>query len=288
MSQIIWLASYPKSGNTWLRLLLRALRDDADTPELMGAINESTIASNREVFERVTGLVSSELLRDEAAQMRPAVYRQLAMASEQTLMMKVHDRFDSPAVGAADFPVEVTQAVVYLTRDPRDVCVSFAHHLGLSVDQTLARMRKESLYLDSGAEPLAEQLPQWLGRWDRHVSSWLDNSSLVKPILVRYESLLSDPLATLTALIPQLGLSATVERIRSAIERCQFDRLAAVERKQGFAERPDPAIPFFRSGNAGGWTKTLTPDQAQTICREFGPMMRRLEYDPDLASESYQ
>jgi len=213
--------------------------------------------------------------------MRPAVYRQLAAASPQEVIMKVHDRFDSPAVGgAAEFPAEITQAVVYLVRDPRDVCVSFAHHLGLTVEQTLARMVSESLYLDSGSEPLIEQLPQWLGRWDRHVNSWTRNN-LIKPIVVRYEDLLSDPQATLASVLARLSWDFSDSRIQSAIARCQFDRLVRAESTAGFTERPDPSTRFFRSGKSGGWSESLSAQQAQTIGREFGPTMRDLGYDPD-------
>lgn len=277
MSRIVWLASYPKSGNTWLRLLLRQVRSAAMGPVALNASDDSLIISRRETFERVTGLISSELQRDELDLLRPLVCWAMARQSPDTIYLKVHDRFDSPALGGPDPPADIPQIALYIVRDPRDVCVSFAHHLGLSIEETLTRMVNDRLYLSGGVLPHVDQFPQWLGRWDRHVQSWVDQTSVRLEVL-RYEDMLADPVACLDRVLDAIGLAADGDVVRRAIDQCAFSRLAESEQQSGFAERPAQSVRFFRSGKAGGWRNVLTPAQNDRLIAEFGDVMRRYGY----------
>jgi hypothetical protein len=260
-----------------MRLLLAALRRGNAPDGLLGGLDDDVIASQREVFERVTGLVSSELQAAEVAALRPQVYRRLAQASPEPLLLKVHDRFESAAVGPQAFPPGQARALVYLVRDPRDVCVSFAHHLGLPVEETLQRMLRESLHLNGGELPQSDQFEQWLGRWDRHVSGWLDQRC-ADVLMVRYEDLLCDTVAVLARVIERIGIPATTHDLEQAVARCRFDRLVETEAREGFAERSGPSLRFFRSGRSGSWRDVLTAEQAARIEAEFGVVMRRLGY----------
>lgn len=277
MSGIVWLASYPKSGNTWLRLLLRQIRNNDRGPVLLNAVDDSLIVSRRETFERVTGLVSSELRREELDLLRPRVLCTMARQSPGTLYLKVHDRFESPALGTAVLPADVPQIAIYIVRDPRDVCVSFAHHLGLGIEETLSRMVNDRLHLSGGAVPHVDQFPQWLGRWDLHVQSWVDQSS-VKVEVLRYEDMLADPMDSVGRVLRAIGLDPEPGVVARAVEQCAFSRLAESEQRTGFAERPAQSVRFFRSGKAGGWRDALTPDQAGRVVSEFGDVMRRFGY----------
>jgi hypothetical protein len=191
--------------------------------------------------------------------------------------LKVHDSYDSAAIGGLDFPLDCSRAVIYLLRDPRDVCVSLAHHLGVTIDQALSMMGNDQLSLNRQGVPLPEQFAQWLGRWDRHVQAWLERCPMT-PLCLRYEDLLQDTAASLRRVLAWTAQTADEEAIGRAIERCRFSRLAAEEARSGFAERPRQSVRFFRSGRAGGWRDTLTVSQAARIESEFGPVMRRMGY----------
>ncbi len=281
MSHLVWLASYPKSGNTWLRLLLRQVRNQAQGPVDLRAYDDSLIVSRRETFERVTGLVSSELLPAELVQLRPQVCWHFARQSPEPVYLKAHDRFDAPELGFAGAPGDIRQTAIYIVRDPRDVCVSFAHHIGLPIDETLTRMLNDRLYLSGGEMPQVEQFPQWLGRWDGHVQSWVDQDE-VRLELLRYEDMLADPTSCLRRILQTIGLEADPMSVQRAVAQCEFSQLAKSEQRTGFVERPAQAAKFFRSGTAGGWRQALTPEQSDRIALEFGAVMRRFGYLDDI------
>ena len=78
IKKIIWLASYPKSGNTWIRLFLDNIRSGSDQPADINHISVSRIASSRALFDQYAGINSSDLNDDEIERYRPQVYRLMA------------------------------------------------------------------------------------------------------------------------------------------------------------------------------------------------------------------
>ena len=81
--KIIWLASYPKSGNTWFRVFLSNLLSHSDKPADINNLYATPIASNRELFDEATGISSSELTLDEIDNLRPLVYEFYARTAEE-------------------------------------------------------------------------------------------------------------------------------------------------------------------------------------------------------------
>ncbi|HJX72016.1 MAG TPA: hypothetical protein VJ346_08695, partial [Bacteroidales bacterium] len=69
--KIVWLASYPKSGNTWFRIFLTNLLNHTNEPVDINNLYPSTIASSRSLFDEATGLESSDLTLDEIELLRP-------------------------------------------------------------------------------------------------------------------------------------------------------------------------------------------------------------------------
>ncbi|NOZ51459.1 MAG: sulfotransferase domain-containing protein, partial [Chloroflexi bacterium] len=83
MNGIIWLASYPKSGNTWMRVFLTNYLRDSDEPAEINNLDGGPIASARDIFDRVIGVESSDLTAEEIDRFRPAVYEQVAAESDE-------------------------------------------------------------------------------------------------------------------------------------------------------------------------------------------------------------
>ena len=100
MGDLVWLASYPKSGNTWFRILLANLLDGADGPIDINGITTGVIASGRWAFDDVLGVPSADLTADEVDALRPAVFRAIA-ASEGRSYHKIHDAL-VPVPGAEE------------------------------------------------------------------------------------------------------------------------------------------------------------------------------------------
>lgn len=260
-----WLVSYPKSGNTWLRLMLASLMAGGAAVDINASALASGVCSHAEMDEFL-GIESSELTAAEIAAAQPALLAAIAAAAGQTLLLrKVHDRFWHTAAGAPVFPPRLSRAAVYLVRDPRDVAVSYAHHRGVGVDDIIALMADRSSMLARSDDRMRRQLPQPLGRWDEHAASWLDQREI--PVLaLRFEDLVADPGRQLAAVADHLAIAATPAAIAAAVSATRFEVLQQQERVNGFGERQSGSTAaFFRAGRAGGWRQTLSPDQARRI-----------------------
>ena len=277
MRRLVWLASYPKSGNTWVRLFLTAYSHPEREALDINAIDVSLHAGNRDLFDRVIGLEASELTPAEIDRCRPDVYRQLAVEAEEPLFIKVHDRWRRNADGAPIFPPEVTAAAIYIVRDPRGVAPSYANHYNLSIDAAIAQMADANNVVAAPADRLRSQLHQPIGSWSQHVTSWLDQIEL--PVhLVRYEDLHAHPETTFAGILQAAGLPVDAERLATALAQSHFERLQAQETAAGFKERPIGAPRFFRRGQADSWREELTPAQIERIVADHGPVMARLGY----------
>jgi aryl sulfotransferase len=277
MKQLVWLASYPKSGNTWVRLFLTAYSHPERAELDINAIDVSLHAGNRDLFDRVIGLEASELTPAEIERFRPDVYRQLAVEAEEPLFIKVHDRWRRNADGASIFPPETTAATIYIVRDPRGVAPSYANHYNLSMDAAIAQMATADHAIAAPANRLRSQLHQPMGSWSQHVTSWLDQTEL--PVqLVRYEDLHADPEATFAGILQAAGLPVDAKRLAAALAQSRFERLQAQEAAAGFKERLMGAPRFFRRGQADSWREELTPAQVERIVADHGPVMARLGY----------
>ena len=140
MGKIIWLASYPKSGNTWMRTLLTNYLRDSDTPADINKLDGGPIASARGWFDEWAGIEASALNDTVIERLRPDVYRCMAGESPDTLYMKVHDAWGRTDSGEALFPADVTGGVVYILRNPLDMARSCAHHWGLDIHKAVEDM----------------------------------------------------------------------------------------------------------------------------------------------------
>jgi hypothetical protein len=278
VAKITWLASYPKSGNTWLRLFLaNYLRTDAASVDI-NALDLGSIVSRRRMFEECTGLEASELTPEEIERLRPAVYRLVASVPEETIFMKVHDAFGLTSDGEPLFPPDITKVVVYLIRNPLDVAVSVGHHWGLSIDQAIEHLCREDSALGGPTDRLPEQLRQRLLTWSGHVRSWLDESNLPLHV-VRYEDLSTDAIAGFSGIISALQRPIDSARVARTVALVRFDRLQTLESAHGFRERgPGSTAPFFRQGLVGGWRTALTPSQVDRIVGVHAETMQRFGY----------
>jgi hypothetical protein len=281
MAGIVWLASYPKSGNTWLRVFLSNYWRDAPEPAHVNALDVPGIASSRVLFDRTLGLESERLPPDEIERRRPELYRTLAARSVEPVHLKVHDAYTFLPDGRPLLPPEATAAAVYLVRNPLDVAVAGAPFVAQDLDVVASALADDALVLCRVGERMAElppQVPQRLLSWSRHVLSWVDRTEF--PVhAVRYEDLTSRPVESFAGIVRFLGLAVDEERVRRAVAHSRFEVLQGQEARDGFEERPAEArSPFFRRGMAGAWRDELPSAQVARIVADHGTVMRRFGY----------
>lgn len=284
MKRSFWLASYPKSGNTWFRILLANLADPGDTPININMIDSTEgIASARWRFDDHLLIESGLLANDTIDQLRPAFHAYLAERTSDDVPDKMPVRFvkthDAYTLNTRGEPVMGGRrggaGVLLIVRDPRDVVSSFAHHFGQSLDQAIGTMNNPRYRLAGDRSGQPPQLRQRLLDWSGFVASWLDQRDI--PVhLIRYEDLHQAPQVTLATALDFVGWDPGPAAIDRAIGAAAMDELQRQEARHGFGEGGIRAQCFFRRGLAGGWRGDLNATQIARIEQNHWPMMKRL------------
>lgn len=273
---IVWLASYPKSGNTWFRVFLSNLLQEQETPVDINRLPFKR-ASLRYDLDRMAGLKTGHLTAAEIQALRPAIYTYRAKRSQETLFWKLHDTCMTVASGDLLVSERATQAVLYFIRNPLDVCVSFAHHSGWSIEKTIQRMTDGNYHLGPSDGALGPYVAVHIGSWDQHVQSWADEARV--PVhIVRYEDMHQTPVETFGAAVRFAGLAPSTQEIKDALARSRFDALKQQEQEDGFLEKARVSASFFRKGRVGSWREYLTPHQVERLIQNHGKVMRRFGY----------
>lgn len=279
MSGIYWLASYPKSGNTWLRVLLSNYLRDAVEPADINELDINGVGFSRDNFDEWLGIESSDLTRKQINHYRPLVYERMAAESSEPLFLKVHDAFEYNTKGQPIFSERATAGVIYLIRNPLDVAVSYAHHQDEPIDEIIRFMNDDGAMI-AGSQKAGEQLPQKIGSWSKHVRSWVDESGLNIRV-VRYEDMLRRTVSVFTDIARFAGLDVDLGRAEKAVEFSRFERLQAQEAARGFSEKQPTAKSFFRQGRANAWREQLTKAQVNQLIADHRKVMRRFGYLTD-------
>jgi len=261
---IVWIASYPKSGNTWFRLFLSNILSEDDHSQSINKINISNIASNRALFDSISGISASDIGYDQIDCLRPPVFRQLASDSNNPVFLKVHDAWTLNSDGNPIFPPDATKAVIYIIRHPLDVAVSFSYHQSDSISRILEIMNDNSYSMCSKPGILFNQLRQKLLSWSSHVKSWTIDSGL-NILVLKYEDMKLNPYITFSNALDFLSISYKREELINAIENSSFNNLSFQEQKTGFKEKPINAQVFFRKGIIEDWKNHIDINTAQAF-----------------------
>lgn len=276
MGAIIWLASYPKSGNTWMRSFLHNLLMNAQEPVPINDLTRFCVGeSGGTAYAMRAKKPYDEIPPEEVARLRPLVHGDFTRVSPDSVFVKTHNYmgtwFDQPLHN-----MDVTAGGIYILRNPLDVVLSVRHHYSVSLDEAIKRMGT----IGAGTSSGNGHVPEIHSSWSHHVESWTGhpNPSL---LVLRYEDMLRDPLAAFKSTANFLGLQPPLERLERAIRFSSFKAMKAQEEADGFKERPKNAsASFFREGRAEQWREELTPDQVRQIISDHRQQMERFGYIP--------
>lgn len=275
MGKIIWLASYPKSGNTWTRAFLLHLFEDPDAPfSLDDLARMSPLDASRLWFEKAAERRNETFSDDDVPRLRGPAQGVMADRAAGNTFVKTHSAI-MVWKGHPTIDFSVTAGAVYMVRNPLDIVASYAAHSGNTIDQIIAAMTTPN-YVTPG--PPA-QVPQLLGNWSQNVSSW---TAVPNPALhvMKYEDMVNAPTEAFSDLARFLGLNPPADRIARALQFSSFETLRELEEKAGFAERARHQQRFFRSGKSGGWRDELSGDQVARIVSVHREQMSRFDYVP--------
>jgi Sulfotransferase domain len=275
MGKIIWLASYPKSGNTWLRAFLHnLLRDPKETYDLNRMTDYSMGDSHGPSYQTFLRKPLKEMTDEEISILRPRVQELFTQRTPDNIFVKTHNAL----VEYLDRPLhymEHTAGAIYVVRNPLDMVVSHADHYGFTIDESIANTSLEELRVNGGKLFTYEIHCSW----SRHVESWTGRPSPTLHVM-RYEDMVARPIETFGGLTQFLRLPVSRDRLSRAVDLSSFEALRKKEEEEGFAERSDKSARFFRQGKAGAWRDVLTPAQVEAVVAAHEPQMRRFGYWP--------
>ena len=271
---INWLASYPKSGNTWVRLLIDAYVLDRE-PNI-NTISSTMSDFSPRMFDAGLGVDVEDLPYDRQLLIRPTALLRVAMKYEGwrggvdknlPLILKAH----AANIMVHDvrlIPPQLTQSVVLIIRDPRDVALSYARHSEESIETIIDVMLSDDARIGGEGKLIASYTMSWRD----HLRSYITDSR-INVAVVRYEDLQANTLKAFTAILKHFGIEADEERAQRAVENCELSKMKSQEAKKGFKESLNGAT-FFGGGNG----ETLPVELALKLEAHAGEYMQKFGY----------
>ncbi len=253
---IIWLASYPKSGNTWIRLFLDSL---------FIASNEFNINQNfiqqfplRSNFDGLTGNINNQ--REFAKYCISA--QQKINLDRKIKIFKTHNAFWNWNNGEFFFTDEKqTLGVLHIVRDPRNIVTSILNYFHKQNYSNAIDFMKKNRVL--GGDEDEHGLPTIIGSWSNHYKSWRKFKK--NNLLIKYENLLKKPeeeFFKITNFLKNIGnFEFSNKNILKAIDNCRFNNLSKQEDIHGFVGNSDTNKKinkkFFNLGPNNKWEDIL-------------------------------
>jgi len=279
---IIWIASFPKSGNTWMRAFLSSyLYLDLD--------KENFNFSLLKKIERFPNLNHLNNIGIKPKSFSDVAKSWIAAQNHINLnnkinLLKTHQAFGS----FENFPFtdsNNTLGAIYLVRDPRDVLISYSKHMRQSIDKTLDLVLEDDSKgnLFEGKNSVIGEVR---GSWSQHYNSW-KYSNLKEKIIIKYEDLINNPFDTFSKVIEYLNylfrklsfsFETNDERIRKCIKISNFNNLQNLEKKIGFDDNINPGTIFFNKGVTNQWQEELNDKILYKIEKKFKKEMKELNY----------
>ncbi len=291
---LFWIASYPKSGNTLLRSILAAL------------FFSETGIFHFDLLKKIVGFEEISRLR-KCYNTRPEnintknwkeknilifenikeIQKKINLGfSEDFAFFKTHfngKNFD----GQTFFIDEYIRGLIYIYRDPRDICVSWARHANLSINESLDFILNDSASIKWTAEnkfkDYKDNIPVYLSNWENHVKSWIDSKFNCPFLVIDYEDLVYNKNNMIEKLIDffeknyKIKINNKKIKIKNIMNSTSFKVLQNVELKYGFNESVNNNN-FFAVGKKEQWKTELNENQISLIENKFGSIMTRLNY----------
>jgi len=172
-----------------------------------------------------------------------------------------------------------TQGFIYISRDPRDVVLSYSKHTNNDIDSTINILINDKIM---GKKKIDNRMPEIITNWKDHYRSWKSFES-VPNLFLRYEDLVFDIEKEINKIIDffkknfSISIDNKKEKIINIIKSTKFNNLKNIEKKEGFFEKSEYSN-FFRNGKMNQWKKKLNSNQKKIIIKYFEKQMIDLKY----------
>ena len=277
---IIWLASYPKSGNTLTRIFLSSYffsKDGTFSFELLKNIKQYP---HNELFKQL-----GVNLRDkhEIAKSHIRVQEFLNKKKNEFKFLKTHSSFVKMD-GFSFSNLDNTLGVIHLVRDPRDVVISYAHHNNQTIEKTVELICEDRVL----ASDEDDKVPVYLGSWSFNYNSWKIFDQKNKYLLIKFEDLVNakekffKKILIFIKEITKSNFEIDDKKIKKILQEIDFEKLKKLEKTKGFDEAKTDdkgnKINFFREGKSNNWEKKLDIKVKDLIESKCQKEMKELGY----------
>ena len=276
---ILWLASYPKSGNTFLRSLLvsyfYSLEGNFEF-QLLKKIEQFPVNEN---FEKIGININNKF---EVAKNYIRAQEEINK-SKKFSFWKTHSSFCKLYNKYNFSDLKNSIGVIYIVRDPRNVVTSFAHHNSKSIDETVELLTNS---LATGNEK--GEVEVYLGSWSFNYNSWKVFKNSNQYLLIKYEDLINNTEHVFIKILEfindltKLKSPINFNKIKKVVSSTTFSRMKKLEEEQGFEESKvndlGDAVKFFNLGPNNNWKKLLRTKTKNKIETKFKKEMIELEY----------
>ena len=278
---IIWLASYPKSGNTWVRSIISSLlysNDGNFNFELMLKVSQfpekKYFKDFVNDFSNFNEIKESWILAQDKINL-----------DNQIKILKTHQ--GKYTVGKNSFTNDQnTLATIYIVRDPRTLISSISNHYTLPIDSVCDFLTTPQIIGNTKKwEDKETGMQCLLGKWNDHYRSWTRNKNNF--LLIKYEDLIQNPENELEKIInflkKYLDVKTNDNKNKKILETTSFKNLKEMEQKGLFKEnvlnkKDNSKVNFFHLGPANNWKDTLDEDVKNKIEKNFYNEMKELGY----------
>tara|TARA_B100000029_G_scaffold128629_1_gene122132 strand:+ start:20 stop:865 length:846 start_codon:yes stop_codon:yes gene_type:complete len=278
MKKIIWISSYPKSGNTWIRYFLSNYFFNKKKEESsFGILNKIDKFPPNKYLENIVDKKFLEKNPFNISKYWEKVQSEIVKSDNEYIFLKNHNALLT--IEGNDFTNEIySLGAIYLVRDPRDVVVSYSNFLrNLDINQTINRVTNKNLICHISKKNSLDI--EILGSWKLNYISWRDGVKKIPKIIIRYEDLIYNTFETKLKIINFLSkllyCKVDIDQLNFSISQSDFNRLKNIENIHGFHKNENN---FFNSGKTKQWTQILSKEQIAIIENEFKEEMLELGY----------
>ena len=293
-NQIFWIASFPKSGNTLIRSILSSIfftEDGVFSFDKLANIDQfektELVEKNKKIFGNDIGSLNNTTLFYKYL-LKLQTKESLGLKGD-FMFLKTHSglfEIDDNAFTNEDF----TRGIIYIVRDPRDVCVSWSKHLNISIDKSIEYLTND-LSVGVWVEPKSKKnifndknRPRTLySSWEKHVLSWTSHNWKTPIKIIKFEDLVYNKINVLREIIVffeenyNFKFSNIEKKIENILITTDFKKLKNEELNKGFFESTGNAD-FFSVGKKDQWKKKLNKAQIQKIESKLGNLMKKFDY----------
>ena len=279
MKKIIFIASYPKSGNTWIRILISSLINENKGLFAFDDLKKIYMFSRLDHFNKIKdyklnddGVLDINFTINNWINVQKTINEE----SKETKFFKTHS-IRGIVNGKYFTDPSVCGGFIYIARDPRDIVISKAKYNSTSLDESI-----DKLLNDEKITVCPNNVIEFVNTWENHVVSWLSFKE-VPSLIIRYEDILEDTNKILEQIIKFINKNTTFNIVKSkklltnVLESTIFQKLRDMEIKDGFEESSTHSL-FFRKGKSEQWKKILSKNQINLIEKKLQIPMEYLEY----------